>query len=153
MARQMEQTMKNSHPPGRSGGDFRVIRGGSHSVQTRLLRSANRGAWLPETSSEKTGFRVVLGELPRGKLLPPAPPPLNATNVSQSVPKIEMPPATEEAPAPPPELMDYDPFGLGMMGGMRRGPAAEAKPVVYEPSIWGRYAKVLLSSSEFLFIN
>ena len=44
-------------------------------------------------------------------------------------------------------------FSLGMMGGMRRGPGAEDKPVVYEPSIWGRYAKVLLSSSEFLFVN
>jgi len=79
-------------PLGRSDGDFRVIRGGSHSMQTRLLRSANRTAWLPETSSEKTGFRVVLGELPRGRMLPPAPPALNAQNVSQSVPKIEMPP-------------------------------------------------------------
>ena len=43
--------------------------------------------------------------------------------------------------------------GMGMMGGMRGGPAREEKPVAYEPSIWGRYAKVLLSSSEFLFIN
>ncbi len=80
-------------PLGRSDGDFRVIRGGGHSMQTRLLRSANRTAWLPETGGEKTGFRVVLGEWPRGKMLPPAPLPLNAQNVSQSVPKIEMPPA------------------------------------------------------------
>ena len=80
-------------PLGRSDGDFRVIRGGSHSMQTRLLRSANRTAWLPDTSSEKTGFRVVLGELPRGKMLPPAPPVLHAQNVLQSPVKIEMPPA------------------------------------------------------------
>ena len=40
-----------------------------------------------------------------------------------------------------------------MMGGMRRGPVVEEKPVVYEATVWGRYAKVLLSSSEFLFIN
>ncbi|MCX6907108.1 MAG: SUMF1/EgtB/PvdO family nonheme iron enzyme, partial [Verrucomicrobia bacterium] len=80
-------------PLGRSDGDFRVIRGGSHSMQTRLLRSANRTAWLPDTSSEKTGFRVVLGELPRGKTLPPAAPALHAQNVSQSPAKIEMPPA------------------------------------------------------------
>ena len=46
------------------------------------------------------------------------------------------------------------PMGMGMMGGMGRRPGApEDKPVVYEPTIWGRYAKVLLSSSEFLFIN
>ena len=83
---------EQTDPLGRNDGDFRVIRGGSHSLQTRLLRSANRTAWLPDTSSEKTGFRVVLGALPRGKLLPPAPPALNAQNVSQSVPKIERPP-------------------------------------------------------------
>jgi hypothetical protein len=53
------------------------------------------------------------------------------------------------------------PMGMGMMGGMggfpgggRRGagPAAPAT-VKYEPTAWGRYAKVLFSSSEFLFIN
>ena len=83
---------KQTDPLGRSDGDFRVIRGGSHSVQTRLLRSANRTAWLPQTSSEKTGFRVVLGELPHGTILSPAPLALNAQNISQSVPKIEIPP-------------------------------------------------------------
>ncbi|HEY6167286.1 MAG TPA: formylglycine-generating enzyme family protein, partial [Verrucomicrobiae bacterium] len=46
---------EQTDPLGRSDGDFRVIRGGSHSQQTRLLRSANRTAWLPQTSSEKTG--------------------------------------------------------------------------------------------------
>jgi hypothetical protein len=47
-------------------------------------------------------------------------------------------------------------MGMGMMGGMgagRRGQQAVAPPVKYEPTVWGRYAKVLLSSSEFLFIN
>jgi hypothetical protein len=62
---------------------------------------------------------------------------------------------------------DAMPMGMGMMGGMggfaggfggpgsgRRG-AGPAVPttVKYEPSAWGRYAKVLFSSSEFLFIN
>jgi len=46
-------------PAGRGNADFRVIRGGSHSVFTRLLRSANRAAWIPESASEKIGFRVV----------------------------------------------------------------------------------------------
>jgi hypothetical protein len=50
------------------------------------------------------------------------------------------------------------PMGMGMMGGMfgggRRGGGPAAAPQVkYEPSAWGRYAKVLFSSSEFLFIN
>ncbi len=40
--------------------------------------------------------------------------------------------------------------GMGGRGGRGRGGAPEVK---YEPTAWGRYAKVLLSSSEFLFIN
>lgn len=57
-------------PLGRDSGDFRVFRGGSHSTFTRLLRSANRGAWIPGTTCEKVGFRVVLGERPQGTVLP-----------------------------------------------------------------------------------
>ena len=48
-------------------------------------------------------------------------------------------------------------MGDGMMGGMpgmgRRGGPAKAAEIKYEPSVWGRYAKVLLSSTEFLFVN
>ncbi len=43
-----------------------------------------------------------------------------------------------------------------MMGGMfgRRGQGPAAAPEVkYEPTAWGRYVKVLFSSTEFLFIN
>jgi hypothetical protein len=44
--------------------------------------------------------------------------------------------------------------GFGGFGGGRRGQAKPgAAPVKYEPTAWGRYAKVLLSSSEFIFIN
>jgi hypothetical protein len=48
-----------------------------------------------------------------------------------------------------------EPMGQGMMGGMgARGKAGAAIPEVkYEPTAWGRYIKVLLSSSEFVFIN
>ncbi len=49
------------------------------------------------------------------------------------------------------------PMGMGMMGGMgggRRGNGRGGAPEVkYDPTAWGRYAKVLLSSSEFLFVN
>lgn len=83
------EVSEQTDPLGRVDGDYRVIRGGSQSVQTRLLRSANRGGWLPDSKNEKTGFRVVLGELPPGKKLPLAAPALNAANVSQSLPKIE----------------------------------------------------------------
>ena len=45
-------------------------------------------------------------------------------------------------------------MGMGMMMGVmgrRAGPAA-TPTVKYEPTVWG-YAKVLLSSSEFQFVN
>jgi hypothetical protein len=88
------EAAEQTDPLGRSDGDFRVIRGGNHSQQTRLLRSANRSAWLPESSSDEMGFRVVLGEWPKGKMLPLATPPLNAQNVAQSVAQFSRP-ATE----------------------------------------------------------
>jgi hypothetical protein len=46
-------------------------------------------------------------------------------------------------------------MGMGMFGGMAgRGGRGGATPEVkYEPTAWGRYIKVLLSSSEFVFIN
>jgi sulfatase modifying factor 1 len=74
-------------------GEFRVIRGGSYSTFTRLLRSANRAAWLPQSANPKTGFRVVLGGLPRGTLLPPPAPPLNAQRLEQGDAKVEALPA------------------------------------------------------------
>ena len=42
-----------------------------------------------------------------------------------------------------------------MMGGVngRRGGRGGVPEIKYEPTAWGRYAKVLFSSSEFLFIN
>ena len=48
------------------------------------------------------------------------------------------------------------PMGMGMMGGMggrRGGGPAAPTTVKYEPTAWGRYVKILFSSSEFLFIN
>jgi hypothetical protein len=47
------------------------------------------------------------------------------------------------------------PMGMGMMGGMggRGGRGGGATEVKYEATAWGRYIKVLLSASEFVFIN
>jgi formylglycine-generating enzyme required for sulfatase activity len=70
-------------PLGRMDGDCRVFRGGFHSSMIRFLRSANRGSWVTKSASERIGFRVVQGELPKGKLMPVATLPLNAQNVSQ----------------------------------------------------------------------
>ena len=56
-----------------------------------------------------------------------------------------------------PPLAENAGLGMGMMDGVgmsgRRGNAPAAPKVKYEPTVWGRYAKVLLSSTEFLFIN
>ena len=70
-------------PVGRADGDCRVFRGGFHSSMIRFLRSANRGSWVTNSLSPRIGFRIVQGELPKGKPLPLAAPPLNAHNVSQ----------------------------------------------------------------------
>jgi formylglycine-generating enzyme required for sulfatase activity len=102
-----------SDPLGRKDGDFRVFRGGSHSSFTRLIRSANRGAWIPESESESIGFRVVLGALPKGTLLPPPAPPLHAQNVSQSTPKIEMPPQDMPFFAGPKPFVKVPPDSVG----------------------------------------
>jgi|GEM_PF-193010 len=73
-------------PVGRAEGDFRVTRGGSHSIFNRLLRSANRSGRLPETANDSIGFRVVLGALPKTKPLPRTAPALNAREVSEEKP-------------------------------------------------------------------
>jgi hypothetical protein len=47
-------------------------------------------------------------------------------------------------------------MGLGMMAGiygMRRGAPPKPVEIKYQPTVWGRYAKLLLSSTEFVFIN
>jgi hypothetical protein len=67
------------------------------------------------------------------------------------------PPVETEAPAEGDAAPDAA-MGMGMMGGMggpggRKGQAPAKADVKYEPSVWGRYAKVLLSSTEFTFIN
>ena len=80
-------------PLGRVDGDFRVFRGGFHSSLIRFLRSANRGSRVPYDAFDRMGFRVVQGELPKGTVLPKAPPPLNAQNVIQTVPHIVPQPA------------------------------------------------------------
>jgi formylglycine-generating enzyme required for sulfatase activity len=72
-------------PVSRSDGDFRVFRGGSQGEFVRLLRSANRSAWLPEAANNKIGFRVVMGEAPKTKPLAAPPTPLNAHKVAASL--------------------------------------------------------------------
>ncbi|MHC4574119.1 MAG: SUMF1/EgtB/PvdO family nonheme iron enzyme [Planctomycetota bacterium] len=72
-------------PVGRSDGDFKVTRGGSHGTEAKYLRSANRHAALPEDKHWLIGFRLVLGELADTKPLPPGEPQPWALNVEQKV--------------------------------------------------------------------
>jgi hypothetical protein len=90
----------------------------------------------------------------------PGGPPTAPTTATSDAAKPEMPPAAvggEDAAAG--GAAPAMPMGMGMMGGMggpggRRGGAPGAPTTVkYEPTAWGRYVKVLFSSSEFLFIN
>ena len=78
---------------------------------------------------------------------------------------------TEAKPEPDAEAVPVEgngadgaatPMGMGMMAGVpgfgggpggRRGQTEKAPEVKYDPTVWGRYAKVLLSSSEFIFVN
>ena len=78
------------------------------------------------------------------------------------VPKTEIveaePDTTGDAPAPEGEEAQSNPkpeMGMGMMAGMPGANGEPAKPVEvkYQATVWGRYAKLLLSSSEFIFIN
>jgi hypothetical protein len=73
-------------PVGRVCGDFRVLRGGSHSTDIYFLRSANRMGALPEDKHWLIGFRVVLGEPPQTKPLPAPAPELHRQNVVQRDP-------------------------------------------------------------------
>ena len=67
-----------------------------------------------------------------------------------SDPDPDMPMPDAAAPADPNAEM-----GMGMMAGVPGARSGPTKPVEikYEPTVWGRYAKLLLSSTEFLFIN
>ncbi|MSQ93291.1 MAG: glycoside hydrolase [Gemmataceae bacterium] len=65
---------EETDPVGRATGYARVVRGWS-TLRTNLsperyARSANRSGHLPEDANAYTGFRVVLGEMPKSKPLP-----------------------------------------------------------------------------------
>jgi hypothetical protein len=65
------------------------------------------------------------------------------------------PEPTEGATGTDAALAPEMPMGMGMFGGMggRGGRGGGIPEVKYTPTAWGRYIKVLLSSSEFVFIN
>ena len=70
-------------PVGYVDGDFRVTRGGSYGTYSYFLRSANRMATLPGERQWATGFRVVIGELPKTRPHPMPEKPAHQENVVQ----------------------------------------------------------------------
>jgi hypothetical protein len=74
-------------------------------------------------------------------------PEMPKTNIAEAAPD-----AASDMPMPADPNAD---MGMGMMAGVpgRRGGPAKPVEIKYEPTVWGRYAKLLLSSSEFIFIN
>jgi len=88
---------KQFDPVGRSIGDFRVIRGGSHSTSAYMLRSSNRLGTIPIDKHELIGFRVVLAPMPGTEPLPAARPQRYQIGVRQGRPAdIEKGPAAEK---------------------------------------------------------
>jgi hypothetical protein len=91
--------------------------------------------------------------------------PAPATADSKPImPKADVaePAADSSADTPMPEEAEGAPananaeMGMGMMAGlygMRRGGPPKPVEIKYQPTIWGRYSKLLLSSTEFIFIN
>ena len=73
-------------PVGRVDGDFKVCRGGSHSTAAYYLRSANRIGTLPDDRQWMTGFRVVLGPMPKTAHLPMPEPQRVQKNISRKIP-------------------------------------------------------------------
>ncbi|MHC4336556.1 MAG: SUMF1/EgtB/PvdO family nonheme iron enzyme [Planctomycetota bacterium] len=70
-------------PVGRKSGLWKVVRGGSHNVYLKSLRSANRMSTLAKDKHWLIGFRVVQAQLPTTEPLPTEEPPLNARNIRQ----------------------------------------------------------------------
>ncbi len=134
-------------PTGRRGG-----RGGA---------PAQGQAKPPVASADKKADDSKTGETPEAA---PAATAAKPDADKPEVPKPAPPAETGEGAAAEPQAADAPaaadaaaapPMGMGMMGGMggRRGGAPGAPEIKYDPSVWGRYAKILFSSSEFLFIN
>jgi formylglycine-generating enzyme required for sulfatase activity len=74
-------------PVGPATGDFRIIRGGSHSKWARLLRSASRAGMEPWVRNTAIGFRVVQAEpAPAPTAAQPAPAPLPVASGAMAPP-------------------------------------------------------------------
>ncbi len=75
---------EQADPIGPADGDFKVTRGGSHTTTVNYLRSANRLGTMPDDRHWLIGFRVVMGEQPKGSRSPKPAPPRWAQHVGQA---------------------------------------------------------------------
>lgn len=75
---------EQNDPAGRTTGDFRVTRGGSHNTPDKYLRSANRMAMIPDDKHAQTGFRIVESEFTPVASVTPALPSYNQQEVNQT---------------------------------------------------------------------
>lgn len=91
-------------PVGPSAGDFRVTRGGAHSLYAHMARSANRSGMLPWAKIVTIGFRVVTGDALNTAPQAAALPQLCQKDVSQTraawAPKTDMSKPSFRGPVP-----------------------------------------------------
>ncbi len=85
-------------PVGRADGDARVCRGWSFlktniAGNTKYARCANRSAHDPDDANHATGFRVVMGEMPKTKPLPAIMFPIQENVLQTPAPKVGPDPA------------------------------------------------------------
>jgi mono/diheme cytochrome c family protein len=129
---------------------------GLEYLRTEPMRAYEENKKKPATDTPGAGPRRRKG----GDGAPDGVP----TDVSGAAAKPDGAAAAEEIKNPDagPATQTDAGMGMGMMGGMggfaggpggRRGQPPAAAAVKYDATAWGRYAKILLSSSEFMFIN
>lgn len=75
---------EQNDPAGRTMGDFRVTRGGSHNTPDKYLRSGNRMAMIPDDKHAQTGFRIVESGFTPVATVAPVLPPTNQQEVNQT---------------------------------------------------------------------
>jgi hypothetical protein len=115
-----------------------------------------------EESKARAKEKDKKAEEPKQKLAATDVPVTSTTDAKPVIPKADVPEAASDSdadsPMPDEATAPADPnadMGMGMMAGVPGARRRPAKPVEikYEPTVWGRYAKLLLSSTEFIFIN
>jgi hypothetical protein len=160
---------------GRDASDEEIVLGLEYLKNEPLLEYEERKAKAPTPApGGRRGGRGSQGQSPQGQgqapaqvttgetsgsgaepgSLPPVPGPEKPLDKTEAAKPAPMPMDTGEAVAAAEAEPAADGMGMGMMGGMgRRGANAGPPEMKYDVTVWGRYVKILFSSSEFLFIN